>query len=110
MNLQIGPLNVPVVEVDLTAEETWGEFWCLPVPQIRVNQELPKDLKALTILHEVLECITEIFGLGLSESDIRTLEMSLAKIIRENPEEFREWLRMLDGGDLGITEQTQERH
>ena len=95
MNLQIGPLNVPVVNVDLTYEETWGEFWCLPVPQIRVNQDLPKDLRALTILHEVLECITEIYGLGLTEGDIRTLEMSLAGIIRENPEEFREWLGML---------------
>ena len=95
MNISIGPLQEPVLDVDLTAEEPWGEFWCLPVPQIRVNQDLPKDLKALTILHEVLECITEIYGLGLSESDIRTLEMSLAKIVRENPEEFREWLRML---------------
>ena len=95
MHLQIGPLNVPVVNVDLTAEETWGEFWCLPTPQIRVNQDLPKDLRALTILHEVLECITEIYGLGLTEGDIRTLEMSLAGIIRENPAVFREWLGML---------------
>ena len=106
MNISIGPLQVPVLEVDLAAEETWGEFWCLPVPQIRVNQDLPKDLKALTILHEVLECITEVYGLGLSESDIRTLEMSLAKIVRENPRGVPGVVEDASGWSLSLDEKS----
>ena len=95
MNLHIGPLLVPVVYGDLSKEETWGEFQCLPAPQITINQDLPKDIQALTVLHEVLECVTEIFGLRLSEGDIRTLEMSLATVIKKNPKEFQRWVEDL---------------
>tara|TARA_R100001594_G_scaffold16199_1_gene33571 strand:+ start:2151 stop:2432 length:282 start_codon:yes stop_codon:yes gene_type:complete len=82
----------------MTDEDLWGEFWCLPEPQIRVNKELPGYIKALTIFHEVLECLAEIYGLNLSESSIRTLEMSLANLINSNRKEFREWFEMLEKG------------
>ena len=95
MNLHVGPLQVPIVEKDMSLDETWGEFWCLPAPKIYINKDLPRDVKALTILHEVLECITEIYGLSLSEGTIRTLEMSIASVVQENPKEIREWLDML---------------
>ncbi len=109
MKLQIGPLEVPVVYGDLTKEETWGEFQCLPHPQITVNKDLPNDIKALTILHEVLECITEIFGLRLTEGDIRTLEMSLATIIKKNPQEFGKWVEDLtSSGDSGCGSESRD--
>ena len=106
MKLQIGPLQVPVVYGDLTKEETWGEFQCLPHPQLTVNKDLPNDIKALTIIHEVLECITEIFGLRLTEGDIRTLEMSLADVVRRNSQEIREWLTMVEGGSGNFAERS----
>ncbi len=102
MKLHIGPLQVPVIEKDMTKEETWGEFWCLPVPKIYINKDLPRDVKGLTILHEVLECITEIYGLTLSEGAIRTLEMSLTSIVKENPEEIQEWIEMVNSKESNM--------
>jgi len=98
VNLHVGPLQVPIVEKNMSLDEAWGEFWCLPAPKIYINKDLPRDVKALTILHEVLECITEIYGLNLSEGTIRTLEMSLATLVKENPKELQEWVGMLESG------------
>tara|TARA_Y100001963_G_C6616160_1_gene369407 strand:- start:141 stop:446 length:306 start_codon:yes stop_codon:yes gene_type:complete len=95
MILQVGPITLPVVFEDLTKEDLWGEFWPLPKPQIRVNSTLSKPIQALTILHELLECITEVYGLRLSEGDIRTLEIALGSLIKQNPQQTQEWLRML---------------
>jgi len=123
MNLQIGPMEVPVVYGDLSKEETWGEFQCLPSPKITVNKDLPRNIQALTILHEVLECITEIYGLKLSEGDIRTLEMSLADAVKKNAKEFQTWaadltssghtesgskFRSVSGGSLGVLGSSME--
>ena len=95
MILKIGPLTIPVVFEDLTDQDLWGEFWPLPKPQIRVNSTLSKPVQALTILHELLECITETYGLRLNEGDIRGLEMVIASVIKENPQQMQEWMRML---------------
>ena len=123
MKLHIGPLQVPVIEKDMTKEETWGEFQCLPHPQIAINKDLPRNIQALTILHEVLECITEIYGLKLSEGDIRTLEMSLADVVKKNAKEFQTWaedltssghtesgskFKSVSGGSLGVLGSSME--
>ncbi len=97
MILQVGPITLPVVFQDLTKEDLWGEFWPLPSPQIRVNDTLSEPIQALTILHELIECIAEVYGLRLSEGDIRTLEMALAGVIKQNPKQTQNWLNMLMG-------------
>ena len=95
MILQVGPISLPVVFEDLTDQDLWGEFWPMPKPQIKVNKTLDRPIQALTILHEILECITEVYGLRLSEGEIRTLEMSLAALIKQNPQQQQEWLKMI---------------
>ena len=99
MVIDVGPLQVQILEKPLTDQETWGEFVCFPGPEIHVNEDLSPKLKALTILHELLECITEVYGLDLKESDIRTLETGLASVVIQNKAVFGDWCKMMQTPD-----------
>jgi hypothetical protein len=88
--LKIGPLNVPVLSKELE-ESTFGEYHHFPEPVIKINYKLNNQARAMTLLHEVLECIDANYGLELEESTICTLEQALTMVVRDNPEKFEEW-------------------
>ena len=79
-----GHYSIPVVSYKLT-EGDFGEFSFFPYPRITVNTGLKKEVETSTILHEVMEMISEINGLNLDESQIRTLEVGLMSVFLQNP-------------------------
>jgi len=76
--------SIPVVNRRLS-EGDFGEFFFFPYPRITVNTGLKKEVETSTILHEVMEMISEINGLHLEESQIRTLEVGLMSVFLQNP-------------------------
>ena len=79
-----GHYKISVVNQELT-EGDFGEFSFFPYPRITVNTGLKKEVETSTILHEVMEMISEINGLNLDESQIRTLEVGLMSVFLQNP-------------------------
>ena len=49
----------------------------------------------------MLEAISAVYGLDLTEAQIRCLEASLAQIALEGDEEVRSWLRLLQEDSEG---------
>ena len=90
-SVQIGPIDVPI-SIALLDERTMGEYHHSPSPVIKINHKSSGIVKDMTIFHEVLEAITELYGLNFSERDIRTLEMSLCQFVKDNPYEVRQWV------------------
>jgi len=84
MELAFGIYKVPIVLAEMPEGE-FGQFFFFPYPEIKVNSQLSEDVLTSTILHEALEMASEIYGLNLDESQIRTLEVSLMAIFAQNP-------------------------
>jgi len=104
MTIRIGYSDIPVEFKDLRAEDTFGYFEFYPSPKIAVDHRLAPPYAAATVLHEVLEAASAIYGLDLSEGQVRTLETVLVALVKENPESVREWMGQLqvDEGEVGI--------
>ena len=99
MELKIGPLSVPVIFGPLKEPDTFGFYSPYPKPTININNNLEPKIKAMTLLHEVLECLTDIYGWKMSEGDIRSLECALSMMVLENVEEIRGWLHDLQDAE-----------
>lgn len=84
MKVLFGNYQIPVTISDLP-EGDFGEFSFFPYPEIKVNTGLKKEVETSTILHEVIEMISEVYGLSLEESQIRVLEVSLMGVFFQNP-------------------------
>jgi hypothetical protein len=84
MILKYGHYRIPVV-ISKLEEGDFGQFSFFPYPEIKVNVGLRREVETSTILHEVMEMISEINGLNLDESQIRTLEVGLMSVFLQNP-------------------------
>lgn len=81
------PFEVPVVSIPMTNEE-FGEFKYHPTPTIYLSDQITGHVRSSTLLHEVIEMISEMHDLGLTESQIRTLEIALTQIMAQNQDLF----------------------
>lgn len=79
------PYEIPVITTKMPEDE-FGQFFFFPFPRIHVSEEIKGTMYSSTLLHEVLEMVNEVHDLGLTESKIRTLEVSLSQIFCENPD------------------------
>ena len=61
----------------------FGRFEAWPSPTITVSTGIPIEAQRLTLLHEVLHAISELYGLGLRESQVRALEQGLGQVMTE---------------------------
>tara|TARA_R100000808_G_scaffold13906_2_gene33324 strand:- start:16543 stop:16902 length:360 start_codon:yes stop_codon:yes gene_type:complete len=96
MKLKVGALDVVVSFKDM-GDEVFGHYDPAPEPHIDIHKDLTTYLQAMTVLHEVLECIVDNYGLSVSESGIRVLENLLVMIVKDNPEEVQRWLEDIQG-------------
>lgn len=85
MVIKYNHMEVPVVHLELPTG-VFGEFSFFPYPSIHINRALKEEERTSTMLHEVLEMISEVNGLKLNETQIRVLEVSLMGVIRSNPD------------------------
>jgi hypothetical protein len=57
---------------------------------IRLNDRMPSDARASTLLHELMHLVSEIFSLGLTETQVDALGLSVLSLIRNNTELIRD--------------------
>lgn len=81
-SIRIGTQDV-VVEFVAMGDGEFGVFNAFPSPRISVNASLPIEVQRLTLLHEVLHAISDMYGLGLSESQVRAIEQGLGQVMSE---------------------------
>jgi hypothetical protein len=67
-------------------QEEFGEFRYYPTPKIVVDELLEDPAAWMTLFHELLHAVSEMYGLELDEGQIRTLEVALGDAFRGNPE------------------------
>ena len=96
--IRIGYVDIPIYEENLDEAELFGYFDYHPKAKIVVDAGLPGRYRAATMLHEVLEAVSAVYGLDLSEAQVRCLETALAQIALEGDEAVRGWLRLLHEG------------
>ena len=102
-SIKIGYVDVPLFEDDLDDDECFGYFESYPDPKICLHHTLSPLYKGATAFHEVIEAISAIYGLDLSENQVRTLETSIVDIVRDNPNRIREWINLLNYEDTSKT-------
>ena len=78
----IAPFVVPIVSLDMPKHH--GEWLTLPSPHIKVCDKLMGQLRAMTILHEAIHGIAELYGVTMSEQSTRNFEMALTNFLRDN--------------------------
>lgn len=84
--IKIGARDIRVIEVDHLSddEDRWGEF-NPRTGTIRLEAGIPDDMKEEVLLHEVLEAISDIYGVGLKEKQILVISSVLLAIVKDNP-------------------------
>ena len=75
MVIHWAPYSIPVVFTKMPKDEL-GLFHFSPELKIEISDQLSGSLLSSTLLHEILEMISEMYHLKLSESSIRTLAVS----------------------------------
>ena len=93
--VKIGYEDVEICLEDLQDEDCFGYFEAYPRPRISIHEGLKPLYIGSTIFHEILEAISSIYGLELTEGQIRTLETTLVEVVRRNPENAKRWIDLL---------------
>lgn len=83
--LYVGGLRIAVERARM-AQDEFGEFKYYPTPKIVVDELLDDPAAWMTLFHELLHAVSEMYGLELDEGQIRTLEVALGDAFRGNPE------------------------
>jgi hypothetical protein len=83
--IKIGGRDIQVCQVDHLSddEDRWGEY-NPRTGTIRIEAGIPQDMKEEVLLHEILEAISDIYGLKLKERQILTISAVLMAIARDN--------------------------
>ena len=83
--IKIGGLTVTVKEVDglITDYDRFGEYSPREL-QIRIESQLARDRKELTLLHEIIEAITTQNEIEIEHSDLTTLANGLYQVLSDN--------------------------
>ncbi len=80
--VRIGTQDVRV-EVVALPDGDFGDFNVFPTPVVRVNANLPFEVQRITLLHELLHAISDLYGLDLRESQVRAIEQGLGQVMSE---------------------------
>ena len=77
----IGGIQVPV-KLARMPQEDFGEWRGYPSPSITINGLLEPPAAFMALLHEILHGVSELYDVGLTERDVRTLEVALSDVFR----------------------------
>lgn len=83
--MRVGAQEVKIGHIP--TEDTSGDMgrWDWNTGELLLNKNLSSETYSLTLLHEVLHVISDIYGLDLKESTVRVLEQGLGAWIQDNP-------------------------
>lgn len=82
-----GEAEVLAKDKDLFKEgHLYGAFISFPSPMILIDGRFESNPNhpVMTLLHESLEAISQLYGLELTEQDIRCLELALYGLLKDN--------------------------
>jgi hypothetical protein len=79
--------------------QLFGVFISFPIPKILIDGRFESNPNhpTMTLLHECLEAISELYGLELTEQDIRCLELALHGLLKDNPKFFHALKKSVEG-------------
>ena len=80
--VRIGQQDV-VIEFVAMGDGEFGEFKAFPSPRVMVNASLPIEVQRLTLLHELLHAVSDLYGLNLTETQVRCIEQGLGQVMSE---------------------------
>ena len=80
--IKVGPTVVPVYK-DETLEGLFGCFENYPTQRILVKCQSQQQ-QDMTVLHELLHAVSDMYGLRLSESQVRVLEQVVTQLVADN--------------------------
>ncbi len=83
----VGLTEIPIHYREM--DECCGSWNGLHDPVITIHDKMPVLQQNLTILHETLHAISDMYNLEWSERDVRTLEQTLAALVHDNPALFK---------------------
>lgn len=77
----------------------YGAFIGFPIPKILIDGRFENNPNhpTMTLLHECLEAINELYGLELTEQDIRCLELAFYGLLKDNPKFFQALKKSVEG-------------
>lgn len=82
-HLRIGPFTVSVQVANLPDDH--GR-WDGSSHAITISDKAEGLNAWATLLHEALHAISDFYGMDLEEPKVRTLEVALVQLLRDNPE------------------------
>jgi len=98
LKLRVGSVIVDVVTAKFGDESQFGEAELHPSAVIKIDDRVVRSREqALTLIHELLHIISELYGLGLTEQQVLILEQALTAVAIDNQKECREWLLAVQG-------------
>ena len=83
--IQIGAIRIAAQRCRLD-DVTFGDSQSHPTAVIRIDDRLPDDQAASTMIHELLHVISDHWGLDLTERQVCSIEQALAALMVQNPE------------------------
>lgn len=68
----------------------YGAFISFPLPMIIIDGRFENNPNhpVMTLLHESVEAINQLYGLELTEQDVRCLELALYSLLKDNKSFF----------------------
>jgi len=82
--IRFNALTIQVCAVNNLGEGVFGVSSVHPAPTVSIDQSLDEKTKAMVLVHELLHIVSECYSLDLSESQVCTLEQSIAAIMSQN--------------------------
>jgi len=82
--LYVGGVRI-AVERSRIAPDEFGWFEYYPSPRIGIDELLEPPAAWMTLLHELIHAMSDMYGLELDEGQVRTLEVGLSDAFRANP-------------------------
>lgn len=91
--IRVGGVQVPFFSKKGMAEESKddcvGMSVYYPYPHVLIDANIPLQLRAQTMFHELLHVISDSYGPVLKEAQVACLEQAFTQIIQDNPREMR---------------------
>lgn len=89
--IRVGCLDILVHFADL--EDCFGIYESSPKPKITLDRSTEHPCRAMTMVHEFLHAVSDIYDINLTEHEVRLLETGLCQFMRDNPQACLEILQ-----------------
>lgn len=91
--IRVGGAQIPFFTKKGLAEEdkddACGVSMYYPYPYVLIDADIPLQLRAQTMFHELLHIISDSYGPSLREAQVCCLEQAFTQILQDNPGEMR---------------------